>query len=268
MKIVFLIGNRPNHIALAQKISEIVKPELIVTETRSSVERNVSKNLIRKVVALLSYPIHSTWFDLQKHYRDHYSLPKDVPVLNVGNVNASDVLQTIVAMNADYIFVSGTRLIKKEVVQALEKHSKIINLHTGLSPYIKGGPNCTNWCLALNKPYLIGNSIMWLNAGIDSGNLITTQKVELSNIKSFYDLHLRVMEHAHELFCAVANSLALGKELPNRLQMQINQGKTFYTKDWTLWQQIRCIVNFYLIFKVKKSIKKPKQLVVEVKLLS
>lgn len=266
MKVVFLIGNQPNHIALAQKISEIIKPELIVTETRLTGESSTSKKLVRKFRALISIPIHRAWSALQKHYRDHYSIPEEIPVWNVVNVNAQDVVQKIITLNPDYVFVSGTRMIKKDVVLALERHAKIINLHTGLSPYVKGGPNCTNWCLALNKPYLIGSSIMWLNAGIDSGNLIITQTTDLSNIQSFYDLHFRVMEHAHQLYCTVAKAILAGRQLPSRPQMQINKGKTYYTKDWTLSQQLRCILNFYLIFKAKRKVPQPKYRIIKVNL--
>ncbi len=268
MKIVFLIGNQPNHIALAHKISKIIKPELIVTESRSVRSRITLKSLYKKVISLFSFPIHRTWSRLQKHYQNNYQLPSNIPLLKVGNINSSDVLTVIREIKPDYIFVSGTRLIKKEIINNFEQYSKIINLHTGLSPYIKGGPNCTNWCLAINKPQFIGNSIMWLNAGIDSGNLITTKTLDLNKITSFYDLHFQVMEEAHELYENVVQAILRGDELPNIPQMAINKGRTYYTKDWNLGKQLKCLFNFLVLFKIKKTIPKSKERIKQISLLS
>ena len=48
---------------------------------------------------------------------------------------------------------------------------KIINYHLGLSPYFRGsGTNF--WPLVLNKPEYIGLTIMKMNKGIDTGEII------------------------------------------------------------------------------------------------
>jgi methionyl-tRNA formyltransferase len=87
----------------------------------------------------------------------------------------------------------------------------ILNLHTGLSPYVKGGPNSTNWCIANNELYLIGNTIMWIDEGIDPGNIVTTEITEFTGDERLTDVHIKVMDHGHNLYLKAIDNLAQGR---------------------------------------------------------
>ena len=140
--------------------------------------------------------------------------------------------------------VSGTGLLRKPVL-SLNLPKGIINLHTGLSPYIKGGPNCTNWCIAEEKYHLIGNTVMWIDAGIDSGDIITTALTPLNAEENLAQLHLRVMEHAHELYLSVLKKIALDYDHCNRVkQSTICKGETYYGKQWNWKAKYQLISNF------------------------
>ena len=108
-----------------------------------------------------------------------------------------------------------------------------MNLHTGLSPYVRGGPNCTNWCLATGRPWLIGNTTMWIDEGIDSGDLITTECTPLNGSEGLRDLHRKVMDHAHDLVLrAMSTSDALDRQ--GHPQTEIREsGDLYLTRDWT-----------------------------------
>ena len=60
--------------------------------------------------------------------------------------------------------------LKENIIQTLGNIPKI-NLHLGLTPYFRGS-GCNFWPLYLNKPEFIGASIIELDSGIDTGNLI------------------------------------------------------------------------------------------------
>jgi len=124
----------------------------------------------------------------------------------------------------------------------------ILNLHTGVSPYVKGGPNCTNWCIATNQFHLVGNTIMWIDEGIDSGNIITTELTKVDWSKSLLDIHIAVMEHAHLLYVKAIKYLAQGN-VSNIKQSDIGTGKTYYTKDWKLKNKRDLIKNLRAIQK-------------------
>jgi methionyl-tRNA formyltransferase len=127
---------------------------------------------------------------------------------------------------------------------AIKPSIGIVNLHTGLSPYVKGGPNCTNWCLANNDLHLIGNTIMWLNEGIDTGNIITTDFVHFTEEKTLSEIHHTVMEQAHELYLKAIAQLSVDPvSVSNVPQQSIAKGKTYYTKMWGLKEKSRLVKN-------------------------
>jgi methionyl-tRNA formyltransferase len=119
----------------------------------------------------------------------------------------------------------------------------ILNLHTGLSPYVKGGPNCTNWCIANQDFHLIGNTIMWIDKGIDTGNILTTEFTLINGNENLSELHLKVMEHAHNLYISAVKFLVKGKRQSVK-QSDIADGVTFYTKQWNLKQKFKLVKNF------------------------
>ncbi len=53
-----------------------------------------------------------------------------------------------------------------------------INLHTGLSPYARGG-NCNLFMLLEGKPQYVGATIHYIDSGIDSGDIIRTIRPEM-----------------------------------------------------------------------------------------
>ena len=119
--------------------------------------------------------------------------------------------------------MSGTNLLRKPLIEEILKYGKIMNLHTGLSPYIKGGPNCTNWCLALRRFGFIGNTIMWLNSGIDSGNIIISDTTTLTGKESLSELHIKVMDHGHEMYINAIERFVEGNNLPNISQEEFSE---------------------------------------------
>jgi folate-dependent phosphoribosylglycinamide formyltransferase PurN len=85
------------------------------------------------------------------------------------NVNDPITLQFLEETRAELVLVSSTTLVGKDIINWAEARMGILNLHTGLSPYINGGPNCANWCLAEMQFHLIGNTVHWVDRGVDSG---------------------------------------------------------------------------------------------------
>ena len=117
-----------------------------------------------------------------------------------------------------------------------------MNLHTGLSPYIKGGPNCTNWCIADNKIHMIGNTIMWIDEGIDTGNIITSKQVKFKGNETLAEVQTKVMNEAHELYLYAIESVITGGA-PNIKQSSIAKGKTYYTKNWNANAKKKLLIN-------------------------
>jgi methionyl-tRNA formyltransferase len=84
---------------------------------------------------------------------------------------------------------------------------------------------------------------MWIDKGIDTGNILTTELTTFNGNESLLELHIKVMEHAHSLYLQAVMYLVSGKKqsIP---QSEIANGSTYYTKQWTLQQKINLIKNF------------------------
>ena len=256
MKIILWIGNEPNQKALATKIHDLFPLSGIVAETKKHNQKITIRILVEKVFEkIFLRSIAKSWWGMKSYYEKSFHKFPNVEILNVENINSEEAYIFSKKFNADLILVSGTRIIKEKMLN-LKPKIGILNLHTGLSPYIKGGPNCTNWSIATNQFHLIGNTIMWIDAGIDTGNILTTEFTDISGEENLLQLHINVMEHAHSIYIKSIKLIEEGikTSIP---QAEIAVGKTYYTKDWTLKRKIDLITNFKKI----KDLVKSKQLI-------
>ena len=235
LRIVIWCGAAANQKALANKITAQFEVAGIVIDTHSGKK---GKNKLFNLPAILwdrfrFRTIYYAWGNLMKYYEGKFLHWPDVAKIEVSNINNKETEQFTRELQPDLIVVSGTALIKEPLL-SIPVSMGIINLHTGLSPYVKGGPNCTNWCIANNTFQLVGNTIMWLNAGIDTGNIITTATVDIKNAKDLNEAHRVVMKHAHELYLKSIDYLSETEPPYNSVpQNSLGNGQLYLTKMWT-----------------------------------
>ncbi len=242
MKIVLWIGNEANQKALANKIHDLIPIAGIITETRTHKKRYTFLKIFEIAIEKIFLPsIGKAWWEMKSNYQKLYPDYPKVTLLDVENINSDEAYQFTKKIEPDLIVVSGTRLVKEKLLSVCPTIG-ILNLHTGLSPYIKGGPNCTNWCIATGQFHLIGNTIMWIDAGIDSGNIITTEKTPLDGSEDLEMIHQKVMEHAHALYVKAINHISAGGR-SNVAQDSIAVGKTYYNQEWGLKQKFDLVRN-------------------------
>ncbi|MES2761307.1 MAG: formyltransferase family protein [Bacteroidota bacterium] len=243
MRIVLWIGTGANQKALANKIYSKYKIDLVIIESRrSKVKISFSKILERIADKLFFSALHNAWSNMLSYYESTYKKYPDTQIMYTEDINSEQVYIATNEKQPDLIIVSGTKMIREKLL-SLRPPLGIMNLHTGLSPYVKGGPNCTNWCLANNEFHMIGNTIMWIDKGIDSGNIIATETTTFTGSESLIDIHKKVMEHAHELYLKTLDAIVNGKQ-SNVPQNEIAIGKTYYTKDWNMTQKRMALENY------------------------
>ncbi len=242
MKIVLWIGNQSNQKALANKIDSQFPIEGIITETRKHKPKITFSTLAGKLFEkLFLSSIGQSWMKMKTYYNIKYPEYPDTKILDVENINSDIAYSFTINLNPDLIIVSGTRLVKEKLLSLKPKFG-ILNLHTGLSPYIKGGPNCTNWCIATKRFHLVGNTIMWIDIGIDTGNMLTTEFTNFDGDEDLAGIHIKVMEHAHALYLKAIAYVANGQSNSVK-QSDIAKGKTYYTKQWGIKEKINLIRN-------------------------
>lgn len=255
MNIVLLTNAQPNQVALVNKI--YLKNQNISIILRTSVNEPISaKNIFSLNKIYLSvfslgaiFAYKKVWSKLQRYFDLRYSSFPIDPLFEVDDINDPRVALEIQKIKPDLVIISGTNILKIKLIEEIELTGKIMNLHTGISPYVKGGPNCTNWCLFNKEFSFIGNTVMWLDSGIDSGNIIATEQTSLNGQESLYDLHVKVLEHAHDLYLRAIQDFMNGKILPNISQESIEEGTLHLSKDWTPGKIFISCFNFYFFYR-------------------
>jgi folate-dependent phosphoribosylglycinamide formyltransferase PurN len=105
--------------------------------------------------------------------------PQDAPKLVTSNINSDETAAFIQRQKPDIVLVNGTNLLRAPLLSlAAQIPLGIINLHTGLSPYARGG-NCNLYMLLENRPELVGVTVHHIDAGIDSGDIVLTAQVPM-----------------------------------------------------------------------------------------
>jgi methionyl-tRNA formyltransferase len=246
MRVLVLTTDQPNQAALVCRLGEVC--EVVGVVLSANVPRRRPRRAARRwtnriAERIVGPPFTRAWSRMLARYARKGDFPH-LPTLDVANVNDTPVLGAIDHLAPDLVAVSGTNLVGEPVIEAAARGRGIVNLHTGISPYVKGGPNCTNWCLARGWFHLIGNTVMWLDPGIDSGNLIATERTPLSGNETLEELHWKVMEHAHDLYVRAVGAIASDRPVPAMPQDRIADGTTFYNADWTAVQMLRARRNF------------------------
>ena len=90
-------------------------------------------------------------------------------IIQRGTINDEKYLKQIISLKPDLIICYGCSIIKEDLLNSFE--NKILNLHLGLSPYFRGsGTNF--WPLYYNIPEYIGATFMFMDDGIDTGEII------------------------------------------------------------------------------------------------
>jgi len=251
VRLLLLTSSMPNQIALINKIFEIKKDfSLIVERKYDNYQKTLYEKFCLVILSLLSiFIFKKTWNKVQKQYKDKYPCPPIEPKLDIFDINSQVVVDEINKLKPELVVVSGTSLLHINIIKEIQKYGKILNLHTGISPYVKGGPNCTNWCLYNREFAYIGNTILWLDAGIDSGNIALSEQVVLNGSESFFELHLKVIEHGHNLYLRAIKAFLNDNILPSISQNSINNGRLYLTKEWTPYKILIAYINFLLFYK-------------------
>jgi folate-dependent phosphoribosylglycinamide formyltransferase PurN len=238
VRIIAVFGDEGIQRALAHKIHDAV-PLCHVARIRLQSPRR--RRWARGALSAAT-GFRRAWAALERHY-DRAS-PDWPPVTQSVHESSNDaeLAALIGETKPDLILVSGTDLLKRATIERFGV--PIMNLHTGISPYVRGGPNCTNWALALGEFDLIGNTIMWLDAGIDTGAIIATERTPLTGRERLVELHIKVIDHGQELYRRAVIACSAGERLAAVPQREIATGRLLLSKHWTAIAIARAAFNF------------------------
>ena len=86
-----------------------------------------------------------------------------------GAINEPERVAEIIALAPDLIVAYGCSLIKEPLLAAFPK--RFLNVHLGLSPYYRGA-GTNYWPLVNGEPEYVGATFMYIDVGVDTGDII------------------------------------------------------------------------------------------------
>jgi methionyl-tRNA formyltransferase len=143
-------------------------------------------------------------------FPDPLGTTTDTPEISVPDINAPEAVAFVEAQRPDIVLVNGSNLLRKPMLGLIPKIPLgIINLHTGLSPYSRGG-NCNLFMLLEGRPERVGITVHHINPGIDSGDIILSAQVPMTVADNYEMVDIRTFDTGIEALLQCARELSEG----------------------------------------------------------
>ncbi len=230
MNVIILTGNETRHkffrikMALDKRInvlSSYCEGEEKSLKTRTQSNPDASPIELMHVDARTQ--AEDDFFGISLKVMKDLSNPK---VIKKGEINSSQIVKEISALDGDVIVCYGSSLIKSELLEIYK--DKFLNVHLGLSPYYRGsGSNV--WPLINEEPEMVGATFMFIDSGIDTGEIIHQVRADIFLGDSPHSLGNRLIAKMTDVYCDIVTNF---EHLTSEIQ-PVSDGKLFYIKDFS-----------------------------------
>ncbi len=146
----------------------------------------------------------------------------DIPVYQpVKLKNNEEMIEIIKKLQPDFIVVVDFGQILPKQILDIPKYG-CINLHASLLPKYRGAAPI-NWCI-IEGECKSGNTTMLMDVGLDTGDILLSEEVELTSAITAGELHDILMNSGGELLYKTINGIVNKEILPAK---QENQNSTY-----------------------------------------
>ncbi|WP_446899460.1 methionyl-tRNA formyltransferase [Clostridium sp. LBM24168] len=155
-----------------------------------------------------------------------------------------DVLSKLKRINPDFIVVVAYGQILTKQVLDIPKYG-CVNLHASLLPKYRGAAPI-NWCI-INGENETGNTTMFMDEGLDTGDILMSSRVEITKNMTAGELHDILMEDGAELVVKTLEGIKNGtvnrkKQGETTTEYAAMLNKNMAIIDWNL--NSKSIKNF------------------------
>jgi len=152
--------------------------------------------------------------------------PQIIPIAK-GQLNSTNTLKTLQAQQPEIIILFGSSLIGREIMDRYP--NRIINLHVGLSGEYRGS-SCNFWPIYDGRLDCLGATLLRINAGIDTGEILAQGTIEIEEEDAEQSLMGKPLILGMDLTIQVVHQWFQGDWAPLPLEQN---GKLFLKKDFT-----------------------------------
>ncbi len=226
MKIVVFTSNAIRHKFVANTLAKNADDALIISECKENDAVGGEKEALTPIEEhfQLRYNTEKEFFK-----GNDYFDAKTIPLL-YKEANLKYAYEVIKKFQPDMMFVFGSCILKDPLI-SLSKPGCFINLHLGLSPYYRGsGTNF--WPFVNNELEYVGSTILHLDAGIDTGDIITHVRPKIEKGDNVHTVGCKVIKKSASNLTKIMNMVKEGKKLNRIKQWKIEDCRYYRTRDF------------------------------------
>ena len=136
------------------------------------------------------------------------ALENDIPVLQPERIKRPEETAKLLEYPADiYVVAAFGQILSKEILE--QPQYGCINVHASLLPKYRGASPIQR--VILNGEKLTGVTIMQMNEGLDTGDILYSKSLELAPDETFETLHDRLMALGSLAVCEALDLIGAGK---------------------------------------------------------
>jgi len=201
-------------------------------------DKPVDKTISDNKVAQHFTARHNTEYDFFSDIIEFCKDESNSKYIGKKEINNIDIVNEIIRLNPDMIVTYGCSIIKPPLIEVF--NNRIINVHLGLSPYYFGSG--TNFhCLVNNEFQFEGYTFMYMDEGIDTGNIIHQARAKIRPFDNPHQIGNRLIKNMTKDFI----NLIVNFNLVESKDPVVNYlGKTYKNKDATDALTLKLYENF------------------------
>jgi methionyl-tRNA formyltransferase len=157
----------------------------------------------------------------------------------VKSVNSDETIELLKKINPDLVIVNGTRIISKKVLSSVD--CKFINTHAGITPKYRG-VHGAYWALVNNDKEHCGVTVHFVDAGIDTGNVLYQHTITIGEKDNFSTYPLLQLAEGLKLLNKAVKSYFEGAIVTQKTNLE-----SYLWYHPTIWQ--------YLYNRIKKNVR-------------
>lgn len=228
-KIVILTGNEIRHEFFRKSLSNNPLIDVITTycegdekSLQNRTDQNKNSSQLERLHVSARTQTEKDFFSTFIENAGDQSNPR---FISKGDINSSSVVEEIVNSRADLIVCYGSSLIKSELLEIYK--GRFLNVHLGLSPYYRGsGTNV--WPLINGEPDMVGATFMYIDSGIDTGEIIHQIRADIYLGDSPHSIGNRLIRKMTDVYA----ELVVEFEQLIPVEQPVDRGVLYFQKDF------------------------------------
>ena len=165
-----------------------------------------------------------------------------IPLHIVEKVSSDETINLLMSLKIDLILSLVDEILKENFIKT-SIHG-VVSAHGGILPNYRG-VDCISWSILNNDDHRVGITAQLIDAGVDTGEIIDTQTINLSSVKpcTLNELHRKIF-YKCKLFSFVrAVEMLVNNGNINSKKQNILEGKQYFSMHHRLREIVENKLN-------------------------